>query len=79
MDIISAVKAAIDSGSMTIRRRDEDIIRIGNPGIFYTGHPLVVTRMELDPNGLFGWNPTLEEILADDWVVVGEDAKIPND
>ena len=76
MDIISAVRAAQESSSMTIRRKcwfDDGtglelvyLFRYVKRGEPYSGHPKY-------------WQPSEDDILADDWEVVENDTKIPND
>lgn len=74
MDIISAVKAAQDAGRTTIKRRwwHDGVIIL-------SGIPMRINKPEVNPKRPYGWNPTVEDILADDWEVVVFDAKILND
>lgn len=68
MDIISAVKAARESGSMEIRRKSWEPANYSI--MVYYLFRINPTVQPIKPQKPYYWNPRVDDILADDWEVV---------
>ena len=65
MDLISAVREAIESGSVEIKRN------WWHNGMTVEAHmPLRVKKEDVNSQKPGYWNPTTDDILADDWTVI---------
>ena len=73
MDIISAVRAARESRSMEIRRKSWEPANFSI--MTYYLFRMNPTVQPIKPQNPRYWNPRVDDILADDWEVVGEDSQ----
>lgn len=74
MNIQEAVKNALE-GNMTIYRESakgecEDIYAVIKPTNTYDTCLLVVKTIEGDKKSCRSWNPTADDLIADDWEVL---------
>lgn len=69
MKIAEAVKLAIQHNGLIARPSDSGVITVGNKpnGLDWSLTGFHLNGKEIAPN----WQPTANDLIADDWVVIG--------